>query len=337
MDNDPRDYLVVDYVRSPQEDYNFTPPNTNVHSGQVKLFVSSLFFLTNYWDGKPGVVVYAGAAPSHNTMILAKLFPALEWHLYDTNPISVPKELSSRVKYFRQYFTTEQATQYSTRSNVYFMSDIRGSLAGNKSMYDNDVIVAKDMYTQMDWVLLMKPTAAMLKFRMPFFAAATNEVIAAATPINYQTNPELPSNHFRYLSGILTRQAYPHDFSTECRLMIKGKDYSLYDYNIRTHDGVANYFNKYIRPKQFPHPVTGAINQDLIPKVLYNSFDGWFLLYATQQYYVRCGVTPTEDQVNKLAMKCVDDIFDRYSDCKPGQTISCLYDLQQQRIDKIKN
>jgi len=59
---------------------------TNVHNGQLKLFLTELEFLTDSLDkDTPAIVVYAGSAPSNKIYFLAKMFPRVKFVLVDPN------------------------------------------------------------------------------------------------------------------------------------------------------------------------------------------------------------------------------------------------------------
>jgi hypothetical protein len=56
------------------------------HLGQLKLLYSEIEFLTiasKFYDLSKCVVLYIGSAPGHHIVYLQKLFPEIEWILYD--------------------------------------------------------------------------------------------------------------------------------------------------------------------------------------------------------------------------------------------------------------
>ena len=94
--------------------------------GQRKLFLVLIQFLSLFWDPKKvskPVVVYAGAAPGTNIGIVSQLFPEIVFHLYDPAPFKVKS--NPHIHLYQQYFTNEDAKQWSGRDDVYFISDIR--------------------------------------------------------------------------------------------------------------------------------------------------------------------------------------------------------------------
>lgn len=188
------------------------------HFGQRKLLLSEVDFLSDYVK-EGDTVVYAGAAPGTHTTFLARLFEPLKlkWHLYD------PREFIAAaldfpgggyIKIFNQYYTDDDAKGYAGRNDVLFISDIRtfdGIEMPSEDYVDND------MELQENWVRLMAPRAAMLKFRLRY-----NKV----DNIDKST----------YLDGEIRIQAWAPTASTETRLIvteIKNKDYSISDYDAK--------------------------------------------------------------------------------------------------------
>lgn len=151
-------------------------------NGQLKLFLSCLQALVTFWDRElvPYLtVVYAGSAPGMTISNIDSLFPGrISWHLYDTTEHFLGK--IEDVTVYNQYFTDEDALEWSKVPNVFFFSDIRREGASKASMklgvVDTEHIksVQEDMDMQMKWVKIMKPYQASLKFRLPFDEGYTN-------------------------------------------------------------------------------------------------------------------------------------------------------------------
>ena len=71
----------------PPELYNMN--YKSIHWGQRKLHLSEIDFFTSNTDkNELYTVVYAGAANGHHIPLLSKMFPNLEFHLYDPAPFS---------------------------------------------------------------------------------------------------------------------------------------------------------------------------------------------------------------------------------------------------------
>ena len=152
---------------------------TNLHHGQRKLFVSELQCLTHFCRDAAArlVVVYAGAAPGHHIPFFLRLFPGVEWHLYDPRAFDVPA--GPNVHLYNEYFTDAVAESWRGRADVFI----------------------SDMKMQDDWTRLMRPRrGAMLKFRPPYLEAG-----AAASPLYthgrvlWQTWPSVSSTEGRLI------------------------------------------------------------------------------------------------------------------------------------------
>jgi hypothetical protein len=178
----------------------FERPDTErspLHYGQLKLFMSELAFLLRSTDACAGaewVVPYAGAAPGHHLVYLAKLFPSCLFLLYDPAPFCEalrrgppPNVRVHEGAFFTEAVAAEIATKYAG-AKVAFISDIR---TGKEEGY-----VKVDMDRQEAWVRSMLPTVSMVKFRLPWAAGATP-----------------------YLDGDILLPAYAPLTSTECRLI----------------------------------------------------------------------------------------------------------------------
>ncbi|GIQ84406.1 poxvirus/kinetoplastid-type cap-specific nucleoside 2-O-methyltransferase, partial [Kipferlia bialata] len=144
-----------------------------LHWGQRKLFFSEVEFLTMFAaerdrDGgyKPMTAVYAGAAPGTHTAQLSSMFPHVTFDLWDPNPFTVRE--SDMIILNNGFFTDEVAAKYAGRSDVLFISDIRTADPSVQSEKEVEEYVQKDMVAQQRWYELMRPAAAMLKFRLPW-------------------------------------------------------------------------------------------------------------------------------------------------------------------------
>ena len=180
---------------------------TNLHHGQRKLFVGELQCLTHFCDDARAklVVVYAGAAPGHHIPFFLRLFPNIEWHLYDPRAFDVPA--GPNVHLYNEYFTDAVAESWRGRADV-FVSDIRLDAPTGASGWspEFEAQVTSDMKMQDDWTRLMRPRrGAMLKFRPPYLEAG-----AAARPM--------------YTHGRVLWQTWPSSSSTEGRLIVDAAD-----------------------------------------------------------------------------------------------------------------
>jgi len=93
------------------------------HLGQKKLFLTELWFLTNYGH-LSNTVVYPGAAHGYHIPLLAALFPTHKFYLYDPAYFFKGIESYERIKVFNQYFLEEDAKKLEYE-NALLISDIR--------------------------------------------------------------------------------------------------------------------------------------------------------------------------------------------------------------------
>lgn len=208
---------------------------TSVSYGQRKLLMSLVSFLSQHCRGiEKGIVVYVGAAPSTNTGIAISLFPGLEWHLYDPARFSLKTDVKKKVFIYRKYFEDETARYWlerkeKTGENIIFISDIRtADYTKTKNLDENEDQIEVDMAMQRKWVEIIKPTVCQLKFRLGYFL-------------------ESRKNEFEYFDGILYRQSYAPQTSTECRLVFKEIKYKMYD--CKKYEEQMFYHNAVVREK----------------------------------------------------------------------------------------
>ena len=195
------------------------------HHGQRKLLVNEVAFLTTHapdhscsrlGDHDHGIVVYAGAAPGVHIIELARLFPDLQFHLYDPREFLEELCKMNNVKCYQSWFTEEIAAKYADL-DVLFISDIRTGL--------DDII--DNMMDQMKWCKAMRPRMASLKFRLPY-CTETNKINAVI-----------------YFDGDLRLQSWMARGSTECRLWTPCTNLRLYDF-LEFEEKMAHY-NQNIR------------------------------------------------------------------------------------------
>lgn len=228
---------------------------TSLHIGQRKLFMNELQFLTQYTKPLEKVLcVYAGAAPSNKTGLLADLFPNVTFLLVDPNPFAIvgkiPIYLSRKnlvneleatqvlnkigtepIYIINGLFTNALATAVAKISTpVVFISDIRTSRRSDGLVESFDVIWNLSM--QYNWVVMMNSRASMLKFRHPFYEdlAPDFRKLSEVAPytadfelsktygIDFVTNAE--NEHLVYLAGTVYIQPWMKVSSTESRLVV---------------------------------------------------------------------------------------------------------------------
>jgi len=187
---------------------------TTIHWGQRKLLLSCIQFLTKY-QHLASRVVYAGAAPGTNILILSELFPKHEFFLYDPRPFDEDLADHPKIHLFQEYFTDDVARSYKDKK-VLFWSDIRtGSLKDDD--FEEQIVMNNKM--QEKWHYLMRPEYAMYKFRLPYKAG-----------------------HTKYMRGQIWLQIWAPETSTETRLVVR-KNPSTKVYSHSKYEKRLFYFN----------------------------------------------------------------------------------------------
>ena len=219
---------------------------TTIHWGQRKLLLSCIQFLTKY-QHLASKVVYAGAAPGTNILILSELFPNHEFDLYDPRPFDEDLNDHPKIHLFQEYFTDDVAKSYRTRK-VLFWSDIRtGSLKDDD--FEEQIIMNNRM--QETWHYLMQPEYAMYKFRLPYKAG-----------------------HTEYMRGQVWMQIWAPETSTETRLVVR-KHPTRKMYSHRKYEKRLFYFNLITRqwghyPTYYCQCYDCCAEADILSKYLHN-------------------------------------------------------------------
>ena len=184
------------------------------HWGQRKLLMSCIQFLNKY-EHLAKTVVYAGAAPGTNVLVLAEMFPGHHFHLYDPRDFDSDLNGHERISIFQDYFTNDTASKY-TKKKVLFWSDIRTGCINDDDFEEQ---IQENNKMQEKWHKIMKPEFAMYKFRLPY-----------------------AKGHTEYMRGQIWLQVWAPETSTETRLVVrknnKTKMYSHSKYEKRMY-----YFN----------------------------------------------------------------------------------------------
>jgi cap2 methyltransferase len=204
--------------------YRETAKPNNIHIGQRKLLLNEIYFLTRFGH-LSDTVIYAGAAPGNHIPIVADLFPNHKFILYDPSPFQI-KESNNVAIYtgtLNGYFTDTVAQKYKDK-NVLFISDIR-SVKDITDFNEFEERVILDNELQRDWVTIMKPIKASLKFRIPFTI----------------------KDKYEYLDGLVELQAWAPRSSSETRLIVD-LIYKMKIYDPISYENKMFYFNNYIRP-----------------------------------------------------------------------------------------
>ena len=175
----------------------------------------------------PSTVVYAGAAPGSHLSYLARLFPELTFVLYDTAPFRV--QAGGNVQLKAELFDDSTACEWSGRSDVLLVSDIRSRDLFHHSVADVDAAIEADLAAQMRWVEAMLPARALLKFRLPWDGGSTPylqgelrlPVWGSQTTTECRLIPSVPLTYTTYHHSTYEQQMF--HFNTRHRVQIYGE------------------------------------------------------------------------------------------------------------------
>ena len=207
------------------KEYNEKDDFNGTHMGQVKLFLTDLYTIVQYFILYPHkeqtdcVVVYAGAAPGDHIITLAQIFPEIRFDLYDPGMVNQKKTCdfcealrgfttknSERIQLKVQEFNAETAEEYSPEccsEDVIFLSDM---WMQHRSQDNPELLPSMTLQQTCLWQ--MKPKIACLKFRAPYFQGS-----------------------FDYVGGKLLKVPYAPPPSTELRLIVTKVNPVMKKYN----------------------------------------------------------------------------------------------------------
>ena len=263
--NYPLDTMITD--ATPEKAYEHsvakpTPEMTTKH-GQLKNFVSELQFITMYWDPvkiPKLTVLYIGAGPGHHLVTLIRMFPTINWELYDLQQFAKGLYDLPNVTMYEKYFEPEDFPRYSMRNDVFLICDIRNLTysQGGKTRWswNNEKKALDDMKLQESWVLAIRPMYAYLKFRLPY---AEKEVLTRL------------GKTWEYLDGLVYVQPWIGHTSSETRLIVQrpnGKD----DYAKKQWD-----YSKFERQMYYHNSVRRLLRYSSDYKIEYSSDDRFVL------------------------------------------------------------
>ena len=131
-----------------------------IHLGQRKLLLAEIQFLTQCSE-KAKNIIYVGAAPGHHITYLSELFPNNIFHLYDPRNFAINQ--TDKININVEYFDCASISF----DNFILISDIRQNITTSMTDIFKNKIIIEDMNLQQSWVEKLKPTASLLKFRLP--------------------------------------------------------------------------------------------------------------------------------------------------------------------------
>lgn len=284
--NYPEDTILNQKTAERRPYENKTIFTNNIHLGQLKLFSNELQFILSYIFNnnldprKQNILLYVGAGKGHHLYYLAKMFPTLNFHLFDCRFDDKLYTLKN-IKIEKRYFENEDVEYYSRLSRdpdfeLFFISDIRDlTLDSKKWNIEEQIKIIEDMNLQKRWVEEINAKASMLKFKLPY---PDPEVI------DY-----LKGKKFEYLDGIIYKQPWAKGKSIETRLVIPREYIENKKYDLMMYEEQMFYHNAIIRQKDYVYPLSDKlvgikVNKNLTINARY---DCAFIITLLVEYYHR--------------------------------------------------
>lgn len=227
-----------------------------VNRGQRKLAMTMLQLLNLYANSEEKItVLYVGAAPGVGIGFVSRLYPQIEWHLYDPRDFIIKSNPNIRIYTGDDgFFTDENANEWAEATRlgrkVIFVSDIRGEVPrGRGTTEKRERAIWADMLDQQRWVTIIRPMVAQLKFRLSF------------PGIRFSDEMDDKTTRVPYLIGIPFLQCWAGPTSAESRLVITSPDndeeYPMTKWDLRKHEEQMFFHNIVRRTKyRYLNPLT---------------------------------------------------------------------------------
>lgn len=322
--------------------YSSNIDNYNCHIGQRKLLFSEIEFISyvsKYINIHESLIIYIGASPGMHINILKKIFPDVNFLLYDPLPINL--KFKNNIKIINNFFTDsecETVIKYQKELNkkyLIFITDIRS----RESEIDN-ISVWKDMVNQLKWGVLLNADFLSIKFRLPWINEHDNTIYNLdLTDIknkinNYNIKLENPGDII-YLAGKIYIQIYAHNNSSETRLFVKKNNnkYDLKTYNCYKYEEQLLYHNTINKQLKYKFKLSKHLYFNLIG---YNdSYDNvveYYIIYKYLKYYIK-----DIKNYNYNIIHILYDISFKYTkDLKNKYIIFCVFYVYIDIINKLK-
>lgn len=255
-----------------QKVYDQTKILRNVHWGQLKLFCSEMFLFLRHTPVSVSDILYIGAAPGEHLYVLAKLFPQYSYHLYDSENFDRRLKNLDNITMHKRYFNDTDIKKWKKMSNFALISDIRTltydpSARDSQSRQKNEESVWNDMKLQEKWIMELKPTVSLIKFRLPF-------------AYDFILKDGLTR---KYFDGIVMKQVFNKPTSSETRLIIT--DFKERDWNLIEYEQKMAYHNDHNRNRaRYYNPLDMSENPVSPELGVCNDFDSIFLTHLVMEY-----------------------------------------------------
>lgn len=261
-----------------------------IHWGQRKLLLGEIEFFTLYLQNNSIeniTCIYAGAAPGTHIILLSKLFPNINFILYDPRDFSeelIEYSKDNNIEIFQEYFTDETAYNLSNLdSNILFISDIRTANIETMNQEEIEECVKSDHVMQKNWYDIIKPKMTMLKFRLPW-----------------------DDNITSYIDGEIYLQCYAPLSSTETRLVINNYTSHLKSYDNKKYEEQLFYFNKYCRETEYENPLSklNTLNKNGLTNK-YDSICEIYIISKLLELYNSIEIIPNLENIPNSHIECI--------------------------------
>lgn len=223
-------YFIED--NSPETTYKplYIPWTRHIHWGQLKLMLTEIWFLNHVqkqrWltsDKRHVRFIYAGAAHGFHISFLSKMFPDVEFDLYDPGNFRI-LPVKGKINIFHDLFLDKYVEKYTNHDKEYYLlcSDIR--------MKPTEELIKRDQELQLSWWKKIKPEWTMFKYRLPY--ESTDVTV--------------------YPDGYILIQPFPTKNSTETRIIIQ-KDAGMKNWSDEKYEKQLYHHNNFVRDLHHNH------------------------------------------------------------------------------------
>lgn len=242
---------TIDYATCPK--LRFDPshlevprkgPGAYAYNPHLKMLCNDVDFLTQ--KARAGdTAIYVGGSIGAYILLLAKMFPSVQFVMYDHNMSNsvkkakdaglLPPNLQHREEVFSEKVAAQLLLQDSLKSSkLLLMSDLRNitrNAWGNEGQVAvTDENVVNDLHLQENWVQLLRPRSAQLKFKLPYHGPA----------------------QYSYLKGEINAQLFAKQTTSEIRLTVDApldemQEYPRFLYDKQQHEDSMYHHNYVVR------------------------------------------------------------------------------------------
>lgn len=302
-------------------------------NNDMRLLLSEILFITRYVSysvDKKIKIIYIGAAPGFHLIKLMKLFPFINFDLYDKEDIDQNlqqyiNENQNQVTFYKENFSLETCDNYeesiddiyliTDNREVIFMSEVRNGK--NIFQEDKEKSYEQDMNFQKEVCIRLNPKYAFLRFRPPHFYE------------NKSVEPAI----FEYFYGTVWLMIYNDYKSIEGRLAVNDYSNDKFRWNYKDYNHRLNFFNDTLRESLLINPVT--LDQTPLPNQLGNKFETVMMIQIIIDYMKTIGyITPRISElmnfyINFLVVETCSDIPGFFSGCDiDTNNKNCEYEEQ---------